>query len=220
MATQDFGDKFDLQKLYKARNVARDIAYELSSMFRPGMTEDDAHRIYKELCKNYPVEKQWHPAKLRFGPNTLKDFKEVSIPYLLQEEDIFFIDIGPVIENHEADYGETFTIGSIYEQKLIAETSKKIFYEVADHWNLQRPTGEELYQFAQERAEHYGYYLSMGSDGHRIGDFPHHIHYKGGMPGIHEGIVPNAWILEIHLFNRERTFGAFYEDILTDEILD
>jgi methionine aminopeptidase len=220
MALQDFGSTFELQKLFKARNIARDIAYELASLFRPGMTEEDAHKLYKEVCTKYPVEKQWHPAKLRFGPNTLKDFKETSIPYVLQEEDIFFVDIGPVIEGHEADYGETFTIGDIYEQKLISDMSKKIFHEVAEHWNTLRPTGEELYQFAQERAEYYGYYLSMGSDGHRIGDFPHHIHYKGGMPDIQEGIVPNAWILEIHLFNPERTFGAFYEDILTDEIMD
>lgn len=220
MGLQSFGESFSLEKLIHARNVAREITYELSSLFRPGMTEEDAHGLYKDLCKKYPVEKQWHPPKLRFGPNTTCDFKDVSKPYVLQEEDIFFIDIGPVIGGHEADYGETFTIGNIYEQKLITETSKKIFHEVVEHWNTIRPTGEELYHFAKERADHYGYYLSMGSDGHRIGDFPHHVHYRGGMPDVQEEIVPNAWILEIHLFNQERTFGAFYEDILTDEVLD
>jgi hypothetical protein len=40
------------------------------------------------------------------------------------------------------------------------------------------------------------------------------------MPETDESLVPNAWILEIHLYNRERTFGAFFEDILTDEELD
>jgi methionine aminopeptidase len=220
MGLQSFGENFSLHKLLNARNVARDITYELSSLFEPGMTEEDAHRLYKELCKKYPIEKQWHPAKLRFGPNTTCDFKDVSVPYVLKEEDIFFIDIGPVIDGHEADYGETFTIGNFYEQRLIAETSKKVFHEVSEHWNTVRPTGEELYHFAKERADHYGYLLSMGSDGHRIGDFPHHVHFKGGMPDIEEVIVPNAWILEIHLVNCDRTFGAFYEDILTDEILD
>ena len=56
--------------------------------------------------------------------------------------------------------------------------SKKVFNEVADFWQIERCNGEELYHFAKERADHYGYVLNMGSDGHRIGDFPHHIHFK------------------------------------------
>lgn len=220
MGIQDFGDKFSLGKLLEARNVARDLTYELSSLIRPGMTEEDAYGLFKELCQKYPVEKQWHPPKLRFGPNSLCNFKDVSVPHILKEEDIFFIDIGPVIDGHEADYGESFVVGSIYEQRLICDVSKKVFNEVADFWKLERCTGEELYHFAKERAESYGYILNMGSDGHRIGDFPHHIHFKGGMPETDEGLVPNAWILEIHLYNREKTFGAFFEDLLTDEELD
>lgn len=220
MGIQDFGEKFDLKKLIHARNVAREMTYELSSLFRPGMTEEDAHMAYKELCKRYPVEKQWHPPKLRFGPNTICNFKDVSIPHVLQEEDVFFIDIGPVIDGHEADYGETFTVGNIFQQKHISLSAKKVFDEVAAYWRENRTTGEKLYEFAKKRAEHYGYILNMGSDGHRIGDFPHHIHFKGALPETEEIIVPNAWILEIHLYNRDKKFGAFFEDILTDNDLD
>jgi hypothetical protein len=88
------------------------------------------------------------------------------------------------------------------------------------YWTINRVSGEELYDYASERAEHYGYILNLGNDGHRIGDFPHHIHFKGGLPEMDEVIVPNAWILEIHLLNQTRTYGAFFEDLLTDEILD
>lgn len=220
MGTQDFGEKFELTKLINARNLAREMTYELSSMFRPGMTEEDAHKMYKELCTRYPVEKQWHPPKLRFGPNTICDFKDVSVPHVLQEEDIFFIDIGPVIDGHEADYGETFAIGNIFDQKNIAHCSKKVFEEVSEYFKRNKTTGENLYQFAKARADHYGYILNMGSDGHRIGDFPHHIHFKGALPETEEVIVPNAWILEIHLYSKDKKFGAFYEDILTDIELD
>jgi len=220
MGIQDFGDSFSLEKLIQARNIAREITYELSSMIRPGMTEDDAHVVYKSICSKYPIEKQWHPPKIRFGVNTICNFKDQSAPYTLQEEDIFFIDIGPVIDGHEADYGETFTVGDIYEEKNIAHTSKKIFEEVLNYWNINRVCGEELYDYASERAEHYGYILNLGNDGHRIGDFPHHVHFKGGIPEMDEVIVPNAWILEIHLLNQTRTYGAFFEDLLTDEILD
>lgn len=219
MGVQDFGEKFDLKKLLRARDVARNITYELSSLIKPGMVEEEAHALYKNLCTKYPVEKQWHPAKLRFGPNTLKLFREISDPYVLKDEDVFFVDIGPVVDGHEADYGETFTLGSQYEHKLIREASRKIFDEVAAHWKNKRCTGIALYEFAQKRADHYGYTLSMGSDGHRIGDFPHHVFFKGGIPETEEMIVPNAWILEIHLMNKTKTYGAFFEDILTDEDL-
>ncbi len=220
MGVQDFGENFDLSKLISARNIAREITYELSSHIRPGMLETHAHELYKEICKKYPVERQWHPPKLRFGPNTMCNFKDVSVPYELQEEDIYFIDIGPVVGGHEADYGETFTFGSLYEQKNLALTAKKIFHEVSEFWKKNRTSGERLYEFAKTRATHYDVILNMGSDGHRIGDFPHHIFFKGGLPETPEQIIPNAWILEIHLFNKDRTFGAFYEDILTENSLD
>jgi methionyl aminopeptidase len=216
MGIQSFGETFELKKLIRARNVAREITFELSSYIRPGMTEEDAQRLYKEICTRYPVEKQWHPPKLRFGPNTNCNFNDVSVPHVLGEEDIFFIDIGPVIEWHEADYGETFVVGNIFAQKHIALSAEKVFREVSDHFKDNRTNGKKLYQFAKSRAEHYGYILNMGQDGHRIGDFPHHIHFKGGLPETEEVVVPNAWILEIHLFNPDKKFGAFFEDILTD----
>lgn len=219
MGIQSFGDQFDLAKLLHARDVAREMTYELSSMFHPGMTEEEAHKLYKELCLKYPVEKQWHPPKLRFGPNSICNFKDVSVPYSLQEEDIFFIDIGPVIDGHEADYGETFAIGNQHLHKNIALRSKTVFDEVRAFWMESKTTGEKLYEFAKKRAEHYGYILNMGSDGHRIGDFPHHIHFKGALPETDEVIIPNAWILEIHLYSKDKKIGAFYEDILTDSSL-
>lgn len=219
MGIQSFGDQFDLNKLLHARDVAREITYELSSMLRPGMTEDEAHKLYKELCLKYPVEKQWHPPKIRFGPNSICNFKDVSVPYTLQDEDIFFIDIGPVIDGHEADYGETFAIGNQHLHKNIALRSKTVFDEVRSYWMENKTTGEKLYEFAKQRAEHYGYILNMGSDGHRIGDFPHHIHFKGALPETEEVIIPNAWILEIHLYSKDKKIGAFFEDILTDSLL-
>ncbi len=218
MGIQSFGENYDVAKLFRARNVARDLTYELSSLIRPGMQEEEAYLLYKELSQKHGVEKQWHPPKLRFGPNTLKNFKEVSEPYILKDEDIFFIDIGPVIDGHEADYGETFTLGNIYAHKHIVDSNRKVFHEVTEVWKKNRPDGIKLYEYAKTRAQHYGYHLNMGNDGHRIGDFPHHVHFKGALVECEELVVPNAWILEIHLWDPSRKFGAFYEDVLTDAI--
>ena len=217
MAIQDFGEKFDLGKLFQARNTARKITYELADLLRPGMTEDDAHKLYKDLCLKYSIEKQWHPPKLRLGPNTVCNFKDPSVPYVLQEEDIFFIDIGPIIDGHEADYGETFTIGSNSEYKRICEAQRKIFNEVTEYWKQNGIQGPELYEFAKKRAEADGFILNDNQDGHRIGDFPHHVFFRGGLAECEEKVIPNAWILEIHLWDSSKRFGAFYEDILTND---
>lgn len=214
MAIQDFSEKFDLEKFYHARDVARDLTYELASMIRPGMVEEDAHILYKSLCEKHGVLKNWHPAKLRFGPNTLKTFKEISDPYTLQAEDIFYVDIGPVVDGHEADYGETFVLGSNYEHKQIMQSSVKLFNEVRDHWMETKIKGPELYEWASLRAKELGYHLNMGSDGHRIGDFPHHVFFKGAIIECDEELLPNAWILEIQLDHPKLKFGAFFEDIL------
>lgn len=216
MAVQSFGEHFNLKKLIHARDVAREMTYKLSSQIRPGMQEHDAVQLYRKLKTEFAVEKDWHPPKIRFGKNTIKSFYDQSEPHTLQEEDIFFIDIGPVIEGHEADYGETFTIGNIFEQKLIANYSTKLFSEVGKHWLEKRCAGPELYRFAKSKAESSGFILDMGSDGHRIGDFPHHVHFKGAIIECAETIIPNAWILEIHVLDKSKNFGAFYEDILTD----
>lgn len=217
MGIQSFGLDFDLKKLLRARSVARDMTHELASLIEPGMSEEEAHQLYKELLTRYPVEKQWHPPKLRFGPNTICNFKDPSVPYRLQEEDLFFIDIGPVVEGHEADYGETFTLGENFEYKLLAGRARDLFAEVSECWLKRRPSGPELYSFAEKRAKEWGYLFNSHQDGHRIGDFPHHIHFKGGLAECEETVVANAWILEIHLWEPRKRFGAFFEDLLTDE---
>lgn len=214
MGIQDFGPVYDREKFYRAREVARSLTYELSALIHAGMGEEDGLEIYRSLLSKYPIDKQWHPPKIRFGPNTLKNFRDPSDPYLLQEEDIFFIDIGPVVGGHEADYGETFVIGSHFEHRLIAEAARTIFSEVSHYWQQTELTGAALYQFAEDRARARGLIFNRGSLGHRIGDFPHQIFFKGKIPDCQEQLVPDAWILEIHLFARGMKYGAFFEDVL------
>lgn len=217
MKIQDFGVNFELKKLLTARDVAREITYELASLVTPGMTEADVLDLYKKILLKYPVEKQWHPHKFRLGPNTICSFKDVSVPYILKENDIFLIDIGPVVDGHEADFGETFTLGENPEYQKICEAQKTVFQEVASFWKETGATGTSLYEFAHKRAQAHGYLLNDNQDGHRIGDFPHHVFFKGGLAECREVVIPNAWILEIHLWDPQKRFGAFYEDVLTSD---
>lgn len=219
MGVQNFGEKFDLVKLIDARNLAKEIAYQIRDRIQPGMSEEQAHGFYKELCQKNNITKQWHPPKFRFGPNTLLSFKDKSQNYVLQENDIYFIDIGPIINDHEADFGETFYLGNNIEHKRICELQRVIFNEVRDYWQTTYKSGPELYEFAQDLASSHNVILNNDQDGHRIGDFPHHIYYKGSLQDCELQIIPNAWILEIHIWDKDKRFGAFYEDLLTDHKL-
>ncbi len=41
-----------------------------------------------------------------------------------------------------------------------------------------------------------GYKLNNNMKGHRVGDFPHHVFYKGGLNETEEVPCENLWILE------------------------
>jgi Xaa-Pro aminopeptidase len=215
MAIQDFGETYSVETFFRARDIARDLVYELSTLIHPGMSEDEAHQFYKNLCLKYDIKKNWHPPKIRFGPNTLKAFSEVSEPYLLKDEDIFFIDIGPIVEGHEADIGVTFNAGSNFEHKKIIDATQKVYEATALLWKQTQLSGPKLYELASNEANKLGYQLDLRSDGHRIGDFPHQLFFKGGVPDCEEPLRANAWILEIHLKSLNGNYGAFFEDVLT-----
>lgn len=214
MDIQAFGEKFDLDKFIYARDSARALCHELSSLVQIGMTEDDLYQIYKSLGPKFGVEKNWHVPKLRIGKNTTKSFKDPSELVEIQDEDIFFIDIGPVIQGHEADYGEPFFLGDNFEHKRIVDKSQELWNIVADHWRTHKISGHALYDFAAIEAEKMGYKLNLNEKGHRVSDFPHAIIHKGKLMDCEEVPVPYAWILEIHLVHPDLEIGAFFEDIL------
>lgn len=215
---QGVSEKFNFEKYMNARKVARRIALLLASHIDVGMSEDEGHEIIEELMKKNGVEKKWHPTKFRIGKNTLKSFREKSEPDVkVQEEDIFFLDIGPVIENQEADFGQTFTVGQNPEYSKIQRATKKVFDQTAALWKAEKLTGQALYDKAEEFAKAEGYVLNDKMAGHRLGDFPHALYNKGSLKNFEETPKENLWVLEIHLRHPEKEFGAFFEDILIND---
>lgn len=216
MDPQGVSAKFNLETYLEARKVAKRITLLFAAQCDVGITEAEGFHLLDELFAAQGVEKKWHPHKFRIGSDTTKVFRDKSDTSLkLADNDIYFIDIGPVVNGHEADYAQTFTVGQNAEYSKIQRHSKIIFDECANYWRENKPSGSELYAFADERAKHYGYILKNQEGGHRLGDFPHALFYKGRLSNFEKVPVDNLWVLEIHLNNQEETFGAFYEDILT-----
>jgi len=211
---ESLGEKFSLDKFLRARELTKAVVHEAASMIQVGMNESDGTSIIERILKDHGCEKKWHPTKFRIGSNTLKSFKEKSDKEItLGESDIFFIDIGPVFDGHEADYGETFVIGSSEELIDLKNVVEEVFTEtrIAFQGGL---SGKELYKFAENITKKKGYILNLNMKGHRLGDFPHALFYKGKLGDIDFIPQENLWILEILIRHPEKAIGSFFEDLI------
>lgn len=214
-AIHNVRSSFILDDFLKARKLTIDAVTKVASEVFVGMTEKDGDQIIDKVLKEMGHEKKWHPNKFRIGENTVKSFRDKSVEGVtLKEDDIFFIDVGPVWDNYEGDYGDTFVIGHNEEFHKIKEACKVVFNKTKEVWQKESLSGVKLYNFAQNCAESLGYKLNNRMKGHRIGDFPHHVFYRGGMLETEEVPCDNLWVLEIHLISNTHKYGSFFEDIL------
>jgi Xaa-Pro aminopeptidase len=174
--------------------------------------------VGRDVLTEMGLRRGWHQTLVRCGPNTTKSFNERSDDtVVLQEDDIFFVDIGPIYGEAEGDAGDTFVLGGDPEHRRAKTDVKEIWDEVRRRWVQHRSTGRELYEYATAAADQRGWRLNLDLGGHRLSDFPHSAHFKGSMCDV--DIVPSSdlWVLEIAIVHPRRPFGAFYEDLLVVE---
>jgi methionyl aminopeptidase len=212
------GGKFSLENLMNVRARTRKAVHLIADQIEPGMSEEDAKAIARETLKEMQMRRGWHHIIVRCGPNTTKDFMEKSEPgVVLGENDIFFVDIGPIYGDTEGDAGDTFVFGSNPEHVRAKKEVRQIWDEVREEWFATGLTGRELYDHATRVAAGYGWKLNMDLSGHRLSDFPHSAHYDGPLAEVEFRPNPNLWVLEIAVAHPDATFGAFYEDLLLED---
>jgi Xaa-Pro aminopeptidase len=207
--------QFNLEKYLDARQKTIRIVNEVASLVYVGMSETDGFSLIDQCMSKYDVEKKWHPNKFRIGENTTKSFREISDEGVrLKSDDIFFIDIGPVFDGHEGDYGRTFVFGKNRKYQDIKEKCELIFNETKETFKNKKLTGIELYQYAEKISLKHGYQLNLKMSGHRLGDFPHAIYFKGSLAEVDVVPCEKLWVLEILIRHPNEEFGAFFEDII------
>ncbi len=206
---------FDNSKLLSVQKQAWQTLAQISQYIHEGQSENDILKIVNFLLEKNGFENFWHAPKIRIGENTRLTFSEQSNEsILLKNEDILFIDLGPVKAGYEADVGATFVLGNNNELQNLANASSIIFTEVTKQYRQNKLTGKELYQMALECADKMNLDLVTSVKGHRIADFPHHQYSKMELADF-EGVPESCrWILEIQLKHRTQPYGSFYEDIL------
>src|SRR6201991_3858040 len=200
-----------------ARDKTREAIRQIAARVVPGMLEEDAVEMAKEILVGSGHAFSWHPTRVRFGANTIKPMKQASVPgVVLQENDIFFIDIAPRVDAWEGDGGATFVVGQNPDYERCARDAERLFHEIRSVWEKKQLTGQALYACADEMARKMGWELNFDLPGHRVSDFPHAAIHTGSLADFEATPSAARWILEIHLCDRQKQFGAFFEDMLLD----
>jgi hypothetical protein len=144
-----------------------------------------------------------------------------------EEEEIVFLDFGPILEEWEADFGRTFVVGNhpIYEK--LRDDSEKIWHITRDwiieHTNLKC---SEIFHFTVDQAKKFGWSFGGEIAGHLIGQFPHerldsgqigfYIHPENDLiwPSLNAHGQERNWILEVHIIDHLLKRGAFFEQLV------
>ncbi|HEY2685415.1 MAG TPA: M24 family metallopeptidase [Steroidobacteraceae bacterium] len=215
--------------------VAQDRAQALfdavvsEGLIQPGKSESELSRDIHELARrSFGVKRHWHRKVVRAGANTLLTYHEDGEEARIGEDDVVYLDFGPVFGEWEADFGRTYVLGEDpLKIKLVADLGTA-FAAGRRHFEAETNlSAGELYDFVEAKARELGWEFGAPTAGHLIGHFPHErVPDKAKRFSIRHGNAqslreaddqgaPRHWILEIHLVDRTRRFGGFLEELLT-----
>ncbi|WDZ96029.1 NAD(P)H dependent flavin oxidoreductase family protein [Herbaspirillum sp. WKF16] len=208
------GPRYSLDGMLAAREQSIRAVAQIAGKLRVGMTTAQALEMADRHLRDMGASHTWHPTYIRFGDDTVRTPRQgVRKQRALRERDIVVVDIGPVWDGYEGDFGDTFVFGDDRLHRACAQAARDVFSAARQAWKTGL-TGRELYDFAQDEAMRGGWALERNLAGHRVSDFPHALFGPARLAEM--DIVPGeaVWVLEIQLRHPELAIGAFYEDIL------
>jgi Xaa-Pro aminopeptidase len=219
-----------VSRLLQAQQQAETLFAEVGErhLIAPGVGERAVSDQIRDLAHEmFGVERFWHKRIVRAGPNTLQPYRENPPDRLIGADDIVFCDFGPIFEEWEADFGRTFVLGDDPAKHALREALPEVFEASRRHFEADPDiTGEELFAEIRRLSVRAGWEFGGPHSGHLVGEFPHEK-INGDEVGSYittgsdrpmrrlDGAGRRChWILEIHLVDRERGFGGFYEELL------
>jgi Xaa-Pro aminopeptidase len=228
LATTDEADR--AKRLLAAEKQAMGLFAEIERrrLIAPGRRDREVSDAIRDLAHQmFGVERFRHKRIVRSGEHTLRPYQDNPPDRVIGEDDIAFADFGPIFEGWEADFGRTFVLGDDPHKHRLRDDLATIF-AAGQRFFLDRPdvTGEQLYAYVCGLAADRGWEIGATHAGHLIGDFPHeridadkvtlYITAGSDQPMRRPDPAGRAchWILEVHLVDRQRGFGGFYEQLL------
>jgi Xaa-Pro aminopeptidase len=205
-------------------------AIEDRNLIRSGLFETEINQaIYDLAFELFGISKYWHKRIVRAGTNTLYPYRYNPSDLMVQEDDVVFLDFGPIFESWEADFGRTYVLGNDPVKLKLKQDTEDLFQLGKAYFKKHQAeiTGSQLFNHMCELAKEAGWEFGGPIAGHTIGRFPHEKnqgdkivdyiqpdnHFPLSMPDALG--QPRHWILEIHLIDREKQIGAFVEELLT-----
>jgi Xaa-Pro dipeptidase len=198
-------------------------------MIRSGKLESElTEEIHSLAQSRFGVRRHWHKRLARSGPNTLLTYYDEAADRRITDDDVVYLDFGPLFGEWEADFGRTYALGADpVKHRLVGDIAAafqrgKEFYRSTPNLSCG-----QLYDFVADLAGPAGWEFGAPTAGHLIGHFPHErspAHPKrfsirhGNDVSLREpdcNGAPRHWILEIHFVDRVRRIGGFFEELLT-----
>jgi Xaa-Pro aminopeptidase len=219
-----------VERLRDAQQKAAELfaAIERNGIVRPGVTEREASEAIRGLAADLlGVEKHWHKRVVRAGVNALEPYHSNPPNRELGADDIVYLDLGPVFDEWEADFGRTYVLGDDPDKHRLRDTLSVVWEAGRAHFEVTPDiTGAQLFAYMVEQGASHGYEWGGTIAGHLVGHFPH-ADAEGAkdysrvapandrpMRGVDSAGNAAHWILEVHLVDREREIGGFYEELL------
>ena len=220
-----------IQQLAEAEDKAEALfaAVTQRGLVAPGRLESQVSNAVRDLgAELFGTDKHWHKRVVRSGPNTLQPYRENPPDRPIDADDIVFLDFGPIFAEWEADFGRTYVLGDDPVKHRLAADLPRVFAAGREYFDAHPDiTGAQLYAHVVGLAEDAGWAFGGPHSGHLVGEFPHES-IDGDK--IDSYIAPGSdgpmrrtdragrachWILEVHLVDRERQIGGFFEQLLT-----
>jgi Xaa-Pro aminopeptidase len=219
------------QALADAQRKAEALFGEVvdSGLIRAGVLESELSAEIHDLARRrFGVRRHWHKRVVRCGPNTVLTYHAEPPDRRTTDDDVVYLDFGPLFEEWEADFGRTYVLGQDpLKHKLVADIEAAFARGKQLYSEDPQLTAGGLYDFVCELAKEAGWEFAAPTAGHLIGHFPHEtapgdskrFSIRHGNPTkLREPDANGArrhWILEIHFADPARTFGGFCEELLT-----
>jgi Xaa-Pro dipeptidase len=203
-------------------------AIETAGLVRARVSEREIEDEIKVLAfEQFGVKTHWHRRIVRSGPNSITIADDHPPVRMIETGDIVYLDLGPVFEGWEADIGKSYALGDDPRKTALVAELPRQFDLLQQHFRANPDiTGAALYNFAKTSAQDAGWTFGGKIAGHIVSEFAH-----GQIPGAkHLNRIsplnpepmsnpdgngnPRHWIGEIHLVEKDGSFGGFYERLL------
>lgn len=155
----------------KAEELFRAVAD--GTVIRAGALESRINEDVYALARDmFGTTTHWHKRIVRAGRNTLAPYAETPPDLVVRDDDIVFLDFGPVFGEWEADFGRTYVLGTDPAKLKLRDDAERAFAEGKAHFARHEDiTASELFAFVAGLAERDGWEYGGPIAGHPSASF-------------------------------------------------